>query len=593
MNHLYRYKYIKYKNKYIKYKNQKGGNYDMLFFTNKIFMIGDYDVLDNLTHINLTKLKPTTITDHVSELNVNRKCVDIQPYKDYTLYIDIEIKKEGEINISNICNFINKISLSSQKNGTTKLSGILEKINDNFVMKNFLHANNITIILQDAIENVDNYDKKILEAHTFYIINQQLPSNVIQITGNWKTINTLIGDKVNVRTIQFSFETISFNEKCGFNIYQFAKNNMTINDVANLFQQIEYDLENHKKIMVKKYKNMLMEDVVDLFYKNYMFNVKGNCDMQDILIDYGNLLEFLINYDIDVCKCKFKLNEQKIRENIIKHKIKKIPAKIQQNNISFKKNDGTFVSLDEPYQLLFDSGNDGFTLIGSNAVSFLELIPTLGCTKIQSASDTTMICNGYVEISFKFNINYPLNNDKIYTCNAFISNYEPNHIIFGNKSCLYKLFHDNFTIYNNFYEEDNRQKFILNEEEIINILPKIVDDLVIAKIKLFKKIISDFYSNSYDEYSKIIHLFYSSISKKIMFDGITFEYLFKLLLKNKNMTLTFPNKISSVKLNELKNNIVSLQDICSKIIENQILNGINDDLLKNFLQIIKDFNDNL
>jgi len=123
------------------------------------------------------------------------------------------------------------------------------------------------------------------------------------------------------------------------------------------------------------------------------------------------------------------------------------------------KKESKMINLPDQYNIIFDTGNSHYTLIGENIVKELNL-DRLGCDEGIVLSgvikDASVKCKQYVNLIFQI----PYFSDDIHTIKAYIDNNHPDQILFGWNSGLDVLFENDYVIYKqkneNIVEKYNR-----------------------------------------------------------------------------------------------------------------------------------------
>jgi hypothetical protein len=220
--------------------------------------------------------------------------------------------------------------------------------------------------------------------------------------------------------------------------------------------------------------------------------------MSTLFVEYGNFLKFLIEIDIEQFKDKINLiynTNKHVRNTYINNVFKELPAVLKNNFLFIKNKNDEFINLPENFTILLDSGNATISVIGEDIVNFLQLPIIPGCFSGFGIGGTYS-CNGYVELEFKFNSNFVIDNDDtIYKFLLFITKEERQKkiIIFGNKDVLTTLFNKKYVIHNEYDKTDFR--YDVNKTNLIKFDEELLKLLVTLNKNLQDKKTDDFYDN--------------------------------------------------------------------------------------------------
>lgn len=429
----YKHKYLKYKHKYLKLLlTMTGGNLvDSLHVP-----VADHDSgklrleIININDNMLQKLtEQTTLSEEIDnfiiKIELSTILVDktLDDFNNKLIKLEILRKDKGTV-ISSICK------------------------TDNRLVNNIcMNIRGINIFLKDYEITEDGN----ISCHTFSVLTTS--GFLVDINGEIKSL-TFMRQKTlkvySIDNIKIEDCEITINSKKIFPIFIFI----------GMFQKKDYKISEHLKELNNKplnLKTFQLYNILQLFYNNYVYHLTNNCPTEQ-LVNYGRFLKFLIDKDFDTYYEKIKNihSNEDILQNIDSNLIKPISAKINNMQMEFKTYDGVVKFRNLPTKIknskgtlveptiLFDSGNTGITVIGRRIVDILNLPINQGCF-VGRGFGGKHVCNGYVELEYKFSGNN-YDNTKEYKCVAMVNDDNYTDIIFGNKSGLYELFNDNYAI---------------------------------------------------------------------------------------------------------------------------------------------------
>ncbi len=321
--------------------------------------------------------------------------------------------------------------------------------NDNYQYYLSFIYNNATIFnagikLQVLIEIIKNNNECKIKIQNNLFKNLFNDTNVLVLEGLYNSSESILDIK-----------KISFNKITKFKIdfpfiFQLDNPVKSLNELVSIYAEtnVDYNIENH----IEKYNKLkycendkyFIELIINYYYNKVLFNLSYN-EYQEY-IKHNSLMIYYINTLIsreltedktkEICE-----NKDKYYENMFK----KITVNYPLNNILFKNKDDLFITLIPIYNIIFDTGNANYTLIGKNIVEYLGLTINITCKPIILSGvipSATQECKESVELEFKFN-NFK-NNYKI-TC--YVDTGNPNQLLLGWKEGIQKLVDDKFTFY--------------------------------------------------------------------------------------------------------------------------------------------------
>jgi hypothetical protein len=553
---MYRRKYEKYKSKYIQLKKLMYGGTpenDMNNLTYGIYYdksLGKYKGIavfqpDVITSVKEKLAKTVTGSVVINMYDSKFNCL-FESTKIYDEKTDDIVKIISKIEIK----LIDKIILQIECSDGERTKSI-----------NNIYKDDIVIGIIDGRISKDRATEKYVIESSELTINKDVKINC-------DLTSYVIKDERHIRITNINQIKV---KECTFKFDPPYGTVMEINDIINLFTENEYSIrEQIDKIKLKGEiaNEYIVSEIVNLFYNNYVFIVTKKCGC-DEFIKYGNYINFMINNDID----KFKDHINRIcktdifKREIINNMTKKVPAFLETKLFLFKNSIDNFVSLPDSYNILFDSGNASFTLISQSVIDILKLKVINGCL-LGTGFGGRHICNGYVEVEFKFVDSFPLNNNKKYKSLAFISNDIGNGIVFGNIDVLKQMYDDNFVISkeysdNNIKLRDKEYSSYNKKEKILKTISKIISDFMDQTLMVqrhyFSNSINEVILKNYNEllveiisqdYEQFAYDMYKYILDKIKSDnlGIFFETLLGKYPQYKSLIRNIINSINRIQL---------------------------------------------
>lgn len=532
---MYRHKYEKYKSKYTQLKKLMYGGTPEEDVTSLTYCIYYSKTDDKYKGLGL--FQSSAIINMKNKLSKNVKGKIIVNLYDLNFDCVLESIKiyEKDDNIAKIISkieikLVDKVILQMDCSDGKRIKSI-----------NNIYKDDTVIGIIDGQISKDKTDKYIVNSNELTInddikINCDLKSEMISGLRHIQVTNI---NQIKIKDCIFKFDPPYGTE-------------MSIDNIIDLFTVREYSINEHIKKLIpgKIFKTKhLLKNIVSLFYKNYVFNLSNKCSVSTVeLMKYGLFLSLLIEQDIN--KFGKQINELyddlKIKTNFLSNSEKTLPSYLKISDISFKKKDGSFINLPTATEILIDSGNSNFTVIGSHIVDMLGLDRFDGCIRSIGFGEHSTICNGYVILEFKFSDTYAISDDKIYKCIAFIDNISIDEIILGHTGTLNLLFNDNYTIKNKYVDTKDtnidvislREETHKTENSINTDLEKIFHDCGVAYGKTWNM--------PFSEIEEIINRIMKE--KKWM---ITFKFpeYYKIVNNLENITkmlLRFPNQTSYV-----------------------------------------------
>lgn len=240
--------------------------------------------------------------------------------------------------------------------------------------------------------------------------------------------------------------------------------------------------------------------------------IYDHVDYIDILMQNGFLTEFIIDCQIltDDNVSKLCIN----KKNIYKYIDKKLVVNPSNTEFIFIKQDNTNVELPNEFNIIFDTGNDSYTLIGRDIVKYLGLdiendsIPLDTCGIVANAICTF---NQFVNLKMSFK-----NFSNSFDIKAYIDDNHPKQLLFGWHSGLDQLYENRFVFMkhnnksladeildtkiflllrgidmNHFYPPNTRNNYDVPRQEVLH-LCNIMNDNKMTKtcLKAYKKFLT-------------------------------------------------------------------------------------------------------
>jgi hypothetical protein len=186
-----------------------------------------------------------------------------------------------------------------------------------------------------------------------------------------------------------------------------------------------------------------------------------------------------------------------------------LPTVMSNDKIIFKNSRDEYVPLDDEFEIIFDTGNFGNTLIGENIVKKLGLhIKNVCPATFAGVIACKMKCGDVVKFSFKFlypyiepskmTIKTNEKSRKYSVVGYVVSGGNEDKIIFGQKNGLNILFNDGYAI-DSLYEKGSTSDVARNENKIS------AQRNIIQVIKIAKKIFDNIETKSYaQDFIKLI-----------------------------------------------------------------------------------------
>jgi hypothetical protein len=436
----YHQKYLKYKTKFIELKKIIGGGKGKIYIndkeiTSQLSMLL-YNLSDNILSAQLAPVdSDVKISEKNKSLSTPSAHYNLIKSTESLLYKIFNIQEDNILHVS-----------YTDNNSNIEICSTYKLFNINFASNNYNYSLYILSNISDLLS--PNYFINDSTTSSLFVLNiKEEDINKFEVSGNCQIRKS---EKKNTTTKKYLNEIL-------FDVTKINNQDLIITNIIDLpnfivtrydFQKSYDKLKNTENYCPES--TIIYKHIYQTYYNKYMIE---NNDLFNILYNnFGNLLEHIIFQKIKKNQNMIKqlCNNADSRKMVLSNIMKRIET-TQKDGVFIRKSDDTFVqlkSLNNNFELKFDTGNASHTLITKDIVNALGLKPkkTFAIEVLGVAGASAMIkANTYVDIELYFDPNLTnINIDKKFKFRAYIQESGlTNMILLGQSAYGLKQFFDN------------------------------------------------------------------------------------------------------------------------------------------------------